>query len=193
MSALLVYGENRPDHLFRSTTDVPLIAHELAACGVGFERWDCRYDLAATAAPEEVLAAYDSDIQRLKRDHGYLSADVVRIQRSSEDSEWPEIARTARTTFLAEHSHSEDEVRFFAAGSGLFALRANGFVRLVYCEKGDMLRIPAGMRHWFDMGTEPSFCAIRLFGTSDGWIASFTGDPIALRFPTYDGVFKKAM
>jgi 1,2-dihydroxy-3-keto-5-methylthiopentene dioxygenase len=61
-------------------------------------------------------------------------------------------------------------------------------VLLLRCERGDLLSVPAGTRHWFDMGTVPHFCAIRMFGSEAGWVAAFTGDPIAQRFPSFDAV-----
>jgi 1,2-dihydroxy-3-keto-5-methylthiopentene dioxygenase len=33
------------------------------------------------------------------------------------------------------------------------------------------------------MGPNPSFTAIRLFNNPEGWVAHFTGDRIAGRFP----------
>jgi len=54
------------------------------------------------------------------------------------------------------------------------------------CEGGDVLSVPAGTRHWFDMGSEPDFVAIRFFEQEDGWVGDFTGDAIGERFPTLD-------
>jgi 1,2-dihydroxy-3-keto-5-methylthiopentene dioxygenase len=48
--------------------------------------------------------------------------------------------------------------------------------------------VPAGTHHWFDMGKDPAFCAIRLFGSERGWVAAFTGDKIAGRFLSFDQV-----
>ena len=77
-------------------------------------------------------------------------------------------------------------MRFFVEGAGLFYLRLGADICMVLCQQGDLLSVPAGTRHWFDMGTAPRFCAIRLFGNPDGWVASFTGDDLAARFPTFD-------
>jgi 1,2-dihydroxy-3-keto-5-methylthiopentene dioxygenase len=33
------------------------------------------------------------------------------------------------------------------------------------------------------MGPAPSFCALRFFTNPEGWVARFSGDPIARRFP----------
>ena len=88
-----------------------------------------------------------------------------------------------RKKFLDEHVHSEDEVRFFVRGQGLFVIHANGRVYSVLCEKDDLISVPANTRHWFDMGPNPSFTAIRLFNNPEGWVANFTGDEIASRDP----------
>ena len=54
------------------------------------------------------------------------------------------------------------------------------------CEKNDWISVPAGTKHWFDMGPKPAFCASRFFDNPDGWVAAFTGDPIASRYPLLD-------
>jgi 1,2-dihydroxy-3-keto-5-methylthiopentene dioxygenase len=79
-----------------------------------------------------------------------------------------------------------DEVRFFVAGSGLFSLHVNGKVYEIRCEQGDLIGVPDGTRHWFDMGPAPSFIAIRFFTEPDGWVGHFTGTDIAKRFPRYE-------
>ena len=53
----------------------------------------------------------------------------------------------------------------------------------VLCEKDDLISVPAGTRHWFDMGPEPYFVAIRVFTNPAGWVANFTGSDIAAQFP----------
>ena len=88
-----------------------------------------------------------------------------------------------RQQFLAEHTHSEDEVRFFVAGRGLFCLHLGDEVLQLLCEQNDWVSVPAGTRHWFDMGLAPQFTAIRFFNNSEGWVANFTGDPIASHYP----------
>src|SRR5690625_7862069 len=80
-----------------------------------------------------------------------------------------------RQSFLREHTHSEDELRFFAAGQGLFALRIGDRVLEVLCTRGDLIAVPAGTPHWFDMGPSPDFVALRFFNDSRGWIAHYTG------------------
>ena len=91
-----------------------------------------------------------------------------------------------RKKFLDEHTHSEDEVRFFVAGAGLFSLHLGDEVYEVLCQQGDLIGGPDGTRHWFDMGPNPFFVAIRLFTNPAGWVANFTGTDSPARFPRLD-------
>ena len=77
-------------------------------------------------------------------------------------------------------------MRFFVRGEGLFTLHAADRVWNVLCGQGDLMSVPAGMTHWFDMGAAPNFTAIRMFVNPDGWVAAFTGSDIAERFPRYE-------
>ena len=88
-----------------------------------------------------------------------------------------------RDKFLHEHTHSDFEVRFFVDGEGLFYIRKNSRVYAILCNRGDLISVPANTKHWFDMGPRPYFKAVRLFTTPEGWVANFTGDKIADRFP----------
>ncbi len=74
-------------------------------------------------------------------------------------------------------------MRFFVEGAGLFCLHIGHEVYPVLCEKNDLISVPAGTPHWFDMGSEPNFTAIRIFDNPEGWIAQFTGDAIADQYP----------
>lgn len=185
MSKLIVLPEHDPATTTLSTTDGDLIADELDARGVRFERWDASASLSGAAGQDEVLAAYRADVDRLV-DAGYTTVDVVRLHPDPDDPNWSTKAAEARNTFLAEHTHDDDEVRFFVEGSGAFYLRIGGEICIVICEAGDLISVPKDTRHWFDMGTNPSFAAIRFFRIDDGWVGNFTGDDIAMRFPTYD-------
>jgi len=159
-----------------ATGDTKRIVAELARVGVRFERWRASVVLADDAGQDAVLAAYAADIERLKRERGYKSVDVVRMRPDHPDR------KAARAKFLAEHTHDDDEVRFFVEGSGTFFLHLGELVYEILCEKDDLLSVPGGTKHWFDMGERPQFAAIRIFDTPDGWVANFTGDRIADRF-----------
>ncbi|MBX9859713.1 MAG: cupin domain-containing protein [Sphingomonas sp.] len=173
MSHLQIFGDSDANALLMETGDPERIALELASIGVRFERWPTR----PVESAEEVLTAYAPEIERLVAADGYQSIDVMGVTPDHPDR------ATIRTKFLSEHTHAEDEIRFFVDGEGLFTLHEGGRVFNMLCTKGDLISVPAGMRHWFDMGAAPKFTVIRLFLNPDGWIAQFTGDDIADRFP----------
>jgi 1,2-dihydroxy-3-keto-5-methylthiopentene dioxygenase len=180
MSRLRIYDETQPDHAQLNTDDAAVIAATLRDAGVRFERWPTRDDIRAGADSATVIAAYRAQIDRLLDEEGYQSFDVVSMHAEHPD-------KTAmRAKFLDEHTHSEDEVRFFVAGRGLFTLHIGTRVFEVLCERDDLISVPANTRHWFDMGSQPAFVAIRFFNNPAGWVAQYTGTDIATRFPRLD-------
>ena len=177
MSELTVYAENEPGRPELDTNDIARIGEELGRIGILIERWEARHEVADDADEENIIAAYRSEIDRLVDERGYKTYDVVSMHPQHPDKD------EFRRKFLDEHTHSEDEVRFFVRGQGLFVIHANDKVYSILCEKDDLISVPANTKHWFDMGPNPSFTAIRLFNDPEGWIANFTGDGIAGRFP----------
>lgn len=153
------------------------IQRELAGRGIAFQRWPAQAQLPSGASQEQILEAYAAEVARLQAGGAYPTVDAIRMTPSHPDR------AALRQKFLAEHTHSEDEVRFFVEGQGLFCLHIGTEVLQVLCEASDWISVPAGTKHWFDMGPEPHFCAIRFFNNTEGWIAQFTGDPIAERYP----------
>ncbi|MCC3768681.1 acireductone dioxygenase [Streptomyces sp. UNOC14_S4] len=188
MTLLITWPESGPATVLRRTCDPSAVAAALAPAGVRYERWPVRDDVPTGAGPEAVLTAYRTEVDRLTAEEGFATVDVVALHPDGTPG-WRDRAKAAREKFLAEHTHDDDdEVRFFVAGAGVFYLHVNGEVHAVHCEKGDLLGVPRGTTHWFDMGTEPSFTAIRFFHQEDGWIGTFTGSDIASRFPSFDEI-----
>lgn len=179
-STLRVYDDTNPSAAVLETGDGDRIASELAKIGVRFERWAADAELPHGADQDTVIAAYRSSIDKLIAECGYQSVDVIRLERGTPNTE------PMRKKFLDEHQHSEDEVRFFVEGRGAFYLHAGERVYQTICVKGDLISVPAGTKHWFDMGSDPEFTAVRLFINPEGWVANFTGDQIASGFPKLD-------
>ena len=177
MSSLTVYHQSNPDVPNKVLTHLEDIAATLAEVGVRFERWQASAPIQPGAAQDEVIAAYRPQIDKLMAEQGYVTVDVVSLNKDHPQKD------ELRAKFLDEHRHGEDEVRFFVAGSGLFSLHVGEKVYEVLCEAGDLISVPDGATHWFDMGPEPSFVAIRFFTEPDGWVGHFTGSDIAQRFP----------
>lgn len=176
MSQVSIFQHDKPEQCLQTLTAHAEIATALKAQGVRFEQWQAAAELAPGASQDEVLAAYDADIQRLIKEDGYQTVDVISLS-----SDHPDKA-ALREKFLSEHRHSEDEVRFFVGGEGLFSLHINDKVYEVLCQKGDLISVPANTAHWFDMGPNPNFIAIRLFNNPEGWVANYTGSDIAQNF-----------
>lgn len=176
MSKLEIFSET--GRKLRELTDGDEIAAALDEISVIFERWPTR-ELAPDADSDTILASYAPEIERLQTKGGYRSIDAISVAPDHPDR------AAMRTKFLSEHSHAEDEVRFFVRGEGLFTLHAADRVWSMLCREGDLISVPANMTHWFDMGAAPNFTAIRMFVNPDGWVAAFTGSDIAERFPRY--------
>lgn len=180
MSRLRIFADDRPDTPLSVIHDHAGMAAALKPIGVDFEQWQATQAIQPGDAPETIIAAYQADIDRISAARGFTTIDVVSIAPDNPNRD------AMRTKFLDEHYHVEDEVRFFVAGSGLFSLHVDGKVYEVLCEAGDLISVPDKTTHWFDMGPEPSFVAIRFFQQADGWVGHFTGTDIAQQFPRYE-------
>ncbi|HWJ75732.1 MAG TPA: cupin [Kaistia sp.] len=179
MTTLNIYEDSKPDIAVVSTSDPAEIGKRLNDVGVQFERWKAEVELPENATQEQVIAAYKAEVDRLSAAAGYQTVDVIRITPDNPNKD------ALRAKFLDEHIHDEDEVRFFVEGSGAFYLHLGDKVYQVVCTRDDLLSVPAGTLHWFDMGPEPRFTCIRLFVTPDGWVAKFTGDKISASIPRF--------
>ena len=179
-TTLRVFDDANPTAPILETSDGERIASELSKANVRFERWAADAELPAGADQDTVIAAYRSSIDALIEECGYQAVDVIRLERGTPNTE------PMRKKFLDEHQHSEDEVRFFVEGRGAFYLHVGNRVYQTICVKGDLISVPAGTKHWFDMGPDPEFTAIRLFTNPEGWVANFTGEAIASNFPKLD-------
>ncbi|OIN79889.1 1,2-dihydroxy-3-keto-5-methylthiopentene dioxygenase [Mycobacterium malmoense] len=186
MTLLQIMADGDAADIRLRTDDASLIGVELDKRGVAFDRWPTMPGLDPDTSTPDILAHYRDKVAGLNADGRYKHIDVARLRPDDADPSWPDTARAARQKFLSEHRHAEDEVRFFVAGRGCFYLHIEPEVVAVVCEGGDLLSVPSGTRHWFDMGARPDFVAIRFFEERDGWIGEFTGDPIGERFPTLD-------
>lgn len=180
MTTLQVFHEDDPIRPELQSHDPERIAEVLHQRGVQFEQWPTDGAINAGADADTVLGAYRAEIESLQQRRGYVTVDVISIDKSHPDKE------ALRKKFLSEHIHTEDEVRFFVGGRGLFTLHIDDRIYEILCERGDLLGVPANTPHWFDLGDEPELVAIRFFDNPEGWVAHYTGNPIADRFSRLD-------
>src|SRR5690554_6767433 len=150
MSSLRIYYHNDTANLLFSTHNNVSIRRELTAAGVRFEQWFTQIDLSPGASADKVIAAFKTEIDQLMAEGSYQSVDVVSLNEDDPKKE------ETRQRFLSEHTHSDDEIRFFVAGEGLFSLHIDDKVYEIHCKKGDLISIPAYIPHWIDMGANRS-------------------------------------
>lgn len=158
MACVLIPDQNR------TITDPAEISSFLAPFGIWYEKWDVAGRIGAEATNEEILAAYAPEIERLKARGGFVTADVINVSSQTPNLD----ALLAK--FAKEHTHSEDEVRFTVKGRGLFHIHPdNGPVFAVQVESGDLINVPCGTKHWFNLCDDRQIRCIRLFQDPAGW------------------------
>ncbi|HVY71537.1 MAG TPA: cupin domain-containing protein [Verrucomicrobiae bacterium] len=151
----------------------------LAPFGIFHDRWPVAGRIGDRATAEEILAAYAPEVETLKARGGYVTADVVDVT--------PDVPnlQAMLDKFNKEHRHAEDEVRFIVKGRGIFHIHPEDGVGPLFSieiEEGDLINVPAGTKHWFDLCADRTIRAIRLFRERAGWTPLYTGDDIAARY-----------
>ena len=161
----------------RTLTDSEAIAAYLAGCGIDYERWIPAHPVAIDASAEQILKAYSGEIDKLKARGGYVAADVIDV-----NAETPGLEEML-AKFNREHWHDEDEVRFIISGHGLFHIHPKaGPVVAIEVEAGDLIRVPRGTRHWFNLCSDRRIRAIRLFQDMAGWSPHYTDSGVDQNF-----------
>jgi 1,2-dihydroxy-3-keto-5-methylthiopentene dioxygenase len=161
----------------RTVTQAEEVHATLARVGIDCERWEPAHPVPEGAPAEAVLEAYKDEIDRLKTAGGYVTADVIDVSPRTPNLE----AMLAK--FSREHWHDEDEVRFILRGRGVFHIHPRqGPVLAIEVVPGDLIRVPKGTRHWFDLCAERDIRAIRLFQDVSGWTPRYTDSGVDARF-----------
>jgi 1,2-dihydroxy-3-keto-5-methylthiopentene dioxygenase len=163
MAIVTIPAENR------TIKDQQAIANYLATIGIDYERWEPKHQLNEGASAEAILAVYAGEIETLKARGGYVTADVIDVS-----SETPGLSAML-AKFNREHWHDEDEVRFIIQGRGVFHIHpGEGSVVAIEVEAGDLIRVPRGTWHWFNLCETREIRAIRLFQDPAGWAPNYT-------------------
>ena len=167
MAVLTIPDEKRT---LREFTEIQ--AH-LASIGIQYERWEAAEAVSIDASAEQILAAYSKQIEVLKSQGGYVTADVIDVNPSTPNLD------SMLTKFRSEHWHDEDEVRYIVAGRGVFHIHPEGRpVVGIEVEAGDLIRVPRGTHHWFDLCDDRRIRAIRLFQDPSGWTPHYTNSAV---------------
>lgn len=171
MARVVVPDENR------TLTEVAEIREFLAPFGIWYEHWPVAERLPADATNEQILAEFAPEIESLKARGGFVTADVINV-----NSQTPNLdAMLAK--FSQEHTHAEDEVRFTVAGSGVFYIHpTDGPVFAVEVAAGDLINVPRGVQHWFNLCEERAIRCIRLFEDPAGWAPEYVESSVHERY-----------
>ncbi len=149
----------------------------LARHSIEYEQWAPSHAIDAEAGADAVLHAYAREVEALKERGGYATADVIDVKPDTPNLD----AMLAR--FSREHWHDEDEVRFIVEGRGIFHIHPpGGPVFAIEVEAGDLIRVPRGTQHWFDLCADRRIRAIRLFQDPSGWTPHYTDSGIDTGF-----------
>lgn len=148
----------------RRITDPEAIRVFLAERGIAYDRWPLEDRVDPAADAETILAAYAPEIDDLKARGGFVTADVIDVR-----PETPGLDAMLEK-FNKEHTHTEDEIRFTLQGRGVFHINpVDSPVFAIEVHAGDLISVPAGTRHWFDLCGDRRIRAIRLFQDMTGW------------------------
>jgi 1,2-dihydroxy-3-keto-5-methylthiopentene dioxygenase len=162
MARIRIQDENR------EISDIAEIRAFLEPHGIWYEKWDVAGRIGPEATNEEILEAYAPEIERLKAAGNFVTADVINVSPDTPGLD----AMLAR--FSKEHTHSEDEVRFTVKGSGVFHIHPpTGPVFAIQVEAGDLINVPLGTQHWFDLCHDKTIRCIRLFQDKSGWTPNY--------------------
>jgi 1,2-dihydroxy-3-keto-5-methylthiopentene dioxygenase len=167
MALVRLPDENRT---LRATAEITAY---LASIGIEYEHWDLAKGVDEDTSADEILAIYADEIETLKKRGGYVTADVIDVKPETPNLE------TMLAKFSREHWHDEDEVRFIIHGRGLFHIHPRqGALTAIEVEPGDLIRVPRGTWHWFDLCGDRRIRAIRLFQDQSGWTPRYTDSGI---------------
>jgi 1,2-dihydroxy-3-keto-5-methylthiopentene dioxygenase len=148
------------------------IRHYLSAHGIDYEQVGLPSGSAESTAglsADALLASYADKIGELKARGGYTTADVIDVTPETPGLD------AMLTRFNSEHWHDEDEVRLIVEGRGLFHIHpVDGPVFAIEVYPGDLIRVPKGTHHWFDLCSDRRIRAIRLFQNPSGWSPQYT-------------------
>ncbi len=192
MARIRIQDENR------EISNVEEIRAFLKPFGIWYEKWDVEGRIGPDATNEEILTAYAPEIERLKAAGGFVTADVINVSASTPNLD------VMLAKFSKEHTHSEDEVRFTVKGGGVFHINPpGGPVFAVQVESGDLINVPCGMQHWFDLCSDKQIRCIRLFQDMSGWTPAYIDNGVHEKYhplclgPAYanvgSGDFNKAV
>jgi 1,2-dihydroxy-3-keto-5-methylthiopentene dioxygenase len=136
-----------------------ITATELNAQGVTYEQF------------ETDETKYKGPLEALMKERGYVTMDQVKMF-----ADMPNFQALC-DKFVGEHLHTDDEVRFLLAGSGVFEIRSldDKWMKVIV-EPSDFILVPANRFHRFYLTDEKKIHCVRLFKDQSGWTPLYRKD-----------------
>lgn len=158
-------------------SDFSTIKNLLNNHGIMIDKWEATSPLHNDSTQEDILSAYSHELKPFMEKNGYQTADVINVHPGTEN------LMAIREKFMKEHTHSEDEIRFFVDGKGKFWFHLdNDDIFCVTCQRGDFVSVPKNYRHWFDLAPDYFVKAIRIFSNMEGWVPVYTQSGVDERY-----------
>lgn len=158
-------------------TDFSKIKSYLNNHNILIEKWEANTKLADDADQDTILAAYSHELKPFMEKYGFQTADVINVTPATPN------LQAIREKFMKEHRHSDDEIRFFVDGEGIFWFHLdNEEVIAVTCTAGDFMSVPKNFRHWFDLHPNYFVKAIRIFSNIEGWVPHYTDSGVDQKY-----------
>ncbi len=159
----------------RTVTDRAAVEKAMKDIGVIYEVWGTERLPANLSSrnlsddeKKQLLKAFDPEIQRLYKERGYQTADVVTLYPDTPNLD----AMLAK--FDKKHIHTDDEVRFIVQGRGVFTLFPEGSEPIdAELHPGDFITVPGDYKHLFTLCDDRQITAIRIFTDPAGWVAHY--------------------
>jgi len=140
-------------------TNKEISAQELNAQGVTYEQF------------ETDETKYKGPLEALMKERGYVTMDQVKMWKAMPNFD------ALCQKFVGEHLHTDDEVRFVLAGSGVFEIRSlDDRWMKVTVDPSDFILVPANRFHRFYLTEEKNIHCVRLFKDQSGWTPLYRKD-----------------
>jgi 1,2-dihydroxy-3-keto-5-methylthiopentene dioxygenase len=158
-------------------TDFNILQSFFKKQGVVLENWATDTVLSNDSSQDEILKAYAHKLKPYMDKNNYQDADVINVHPQTEN------IKMIREKFMQEHTHIDDEVRFFVDGTGVFWFNfENDNILSLKCVAGDFISVPKNVKHWFDLHPDYNVKCIRVFSNKDGWTPVYTNSKIDAKY-----------
>ena len=174
MSSLAVHLHTSPELPNKVLNHADDIASTLASVGIAYRRLELPATLRPGCEQAEFDAAVGFWLQAFMGHEGYVQQELFNLQRNHPQK------LELRAQHLDEQAQASVSAWLFLGGFAQLSVHLEGYVYVLQGERGDLLTLPAGTRHWFDLGEEPHVLALRLSASDE--TPERSGDDIASRF-----------